>query len=450
MTIKNRSRAAHCLFTLGAIAAITIGGAAPAGASCGAAPSTWPSSPRVVLHLSEMRGPTGWDAFTTQLLLLSQASNAVNQFNAIGATSARVTGVETTFDPFVYQGSYNDPAPTIHVGFQSESKITADNKGNSAGGLTSPLYLASNCSPTVTIEFEDLHDTSWSFSSPFALAADGAHYYDAGLKAPSSDGGGEWFRTSFGHELLHAFGLHHTSTEYAMMNHRGDAGTGGFPWANRSDPDAVRPLPYDVKLIRQAYPSSGFRWDLAVLNTWYQVTTGSVGGAADQVKLCTPSLGDRFTKKQTTSDACGAGGDDAGSTRVDEDKMLFTRFALANYSTGSVQVTSKLWLSTDEELSYGDQPALTWDVRDIPAETSELAEVEFKLPWMPAGIYHAIVVTGSQHFNADGLVDPHSPTTDWIPLRGTIQYCDGPCPLAVTPAASAAPTPGTNIGALGR
>jgi hypothetical protein len=206
-----------------------------------------------------------------------------------------------------------------------------------------------------------------------------------------------------------------------MMNHRGAGDpNGGFPWANRADADAVRPLPYDAKLLRQSYPGSGFRWDVAVLNTWYHVTTTSKGNAADQVKLCTPSLGNKFTKDATTSGACGTGGTAGGSTVVHEGDMLRTRFALANYSTGSVHVVSKLWLSTDDTLYYGDQPALTWDERDIPAETSDLAEVSFKMPWLPDGRYHAIVVIGSQHINPDGSIDPYSPTTDWIPLRGTV------------------------------
>src|SRR5262249_15213128 len=230
----------------------------------------------------------------------------------------------------------------------------------------------------------------------------------------------------FLHELLHGFGLNHTSSYYAWMNHRGaDDPHGGFPWANRPDAESARPLPYDDKLIRDMYPASGTRWDVAALNTWFHVTTSSTGKAADQVALGTPSLGSKFTKDKATSGACGTGGAHAGSTTVAEGDLLRTRFALANYSTGSMQVTSKLWLSPDDTLGYDDQPALTWDVRTVDAETSALAEVSFEMPWLPDGRYHAIVVLGSQHINSDGSVDPHSPVTDWIPLRGTI--CVGSC-----------------------
>jgi hypothetical protein len=430
MLTGNCNRAARWLLTLGA-AAIAVGIARPAAASCGKAPATWPSSPRVLLHVSELKGPTGFAGVGNEMQLLSQVTAAVDQFNAIGATSARVATVETTIDPFVYNGSYDDLVPTIHVGFRPANQVV-NAKGEKVGGRTTmPIYLSNNCSPTVTIEFPDLDGMAWSFSSPFALAADGARYYDAGRTAPTVDGGGEWFRTSFLHELMHGFGLGHTSSQYAMMNHRGSGDpNGGFPWANRPDADAVRPLPYDVKLLRASYPASGSRWEVAVLNTWFHVTTDSEGAAADQVKLCTPSLGDRLKKDETTSGVCGAGGANAGSTRVSEGLMLQTRFALANYSTGSVHVTSRLWLSTDEELGYGDSPALSWDIRDIAAETSDLAEVAFKLPWLPDGTYHAIVVISSEHVNADGSIDPYSPTSDWMPLRGTITVCSGLCPMS--------------------
>ena len=153
------------------------------------------------------------------------------------------------------------------------------------------MYMAA-CSPTVTIEFPVDQGTSWSFSSPFAkeMTGLGVRYYDAGEFAPAkSSYPGTWFRPSFLHELLHAFGLNHTSSAYAMMNHRGD--DDGFPWGNRADADAVRPLPDDVRLLRASYPASGTRWDVDALNMWYVVTSASKGGAADQVKLCTPSLG---------------------------------------------------------------------------------------------------------------------------------------------------------------
>jgi hypothetical protein len=432
MTMRRFGIRALIAFAAAAFAASAAAAASTAStrASCGTTPATWPSHPRVLLHVGEMKPSVkDWvdtaDGFGTQLQLLVQATDAVNQFNAIGATSARVSSVETTRDPFTYRGSYSDSVPTIHVGFQPALKVQADNGGKPAAGLTTmPIYLSNNCSPTVTIEFPDLSSKAWSFSSPFALSKDGARFYDAGRTAPAVDGGGEYFRPSFLHELMHGFGLQHVEDDYAMMNHRGAGDpNGGFPWANRAETDAVRPLPNDVAHIRDLYPASGSRWEVAPLNTWFHVTTDSTGKAADQVKLCTPSLGDKFSGNQTTSGPCGVGGDQAGSTQVDEGEWLRTRFALANYSTGSMHVTTHLWLSADEQLSDGDYPALSYDVRDIDKEKSDLAEVAFKLPWLPDGTYHPIVQVSSQRLDAAGQAVPGEGFSDWIPLRGVVNVC---------------------------
>jgi hypothetical protein len=424
MTFPLRARRLAALAPLAVAAAALAPTTTPALAACSSTPSNWTTQPRLVLHLGELYAPgTEPDdatLFGQELLTLAQVTDAVNQFNAIGGTTARVTGVTTTFDPFTYKGSYNDPVPTIHVGFQPNAKITSDNKGNGAAALTTTgLYLSSNCSPTRTIEMHDMSQGPWSLKSPFMLANQGARYYDAGTTAPDSTGGGEWLRPSFLHELLHAFGLEHTKTEYSMLNHRGSGDPhGGFPWANRGDADAVRPLPYEIGLLRGEYPASDAHWDVTVLNTWFNKVKGD--DAAHQVQLCTPSLGTKFTKNRTVSDACGHGGPDGGSAVVAENDLLRTRFTLANASTGSMQVTSKLWLSTDDVLSDGDIPALTWDVRTVSADTSELAEVTFKVPHLPPGNYRPIVVIGAEHVNPDGSIDPHSPLTDWMPLRGTV------------------------------
>jgi hypothetical protein len=427
-----------------AIAAL-VGSASPALAACGTAPATWPSQPRIMLHLSEIEGNGTLPPFILALQITQQMQDAVDQFNQIGGTSAGITDIETTYDPFVWKGSYNDSVPTIHVGFQPQPKITADNNGNGALALTrTAIYLSANCSPTSTSEFSDLATQNWSFASPFMYKDDGSRFYDAGRFAPTADGGGEWFRPSFLHEMLHAFGLQHTDDYYAFMNNRGlNNTTGGFPWANRADADAVRPLPYDDKLIRDAYPASGSRWDVAPLDTWFHVTPTSATNSADQVKLCTPSLGTKFTNDQTTSGPCGTGGTIGGGTRVSEGDTLRTRFALANYSTATMHVESHLWLSTDEQLSDGDTPANSWDVRDIPAATSQLAEVGFKLSAMPAGTYHPIVAVSSWHLKSDGTIDTDTSKTsfDWIPLRGTVFHCDGYCTATQTDAPPLNPTP---------
>jgi hypothetical protein len=85
-----------------------------------------------------------------------------------------------------------------------------------------------------------------------------------------------------------------------------------------------------------------------------------------------------------------------------------------------MQVTSKLWLSKDDVLDESDIPANSYDLRTVAAETSDLAEVAFKLPYLPAGVYRPIVATSSVHLNADGSVETGSGVFDWIPLRRTV------------------------------
>jgi hypothetical protein len=419
---------------VGAVAAAMLCQASPASATptvpCPKAPKTWPSSPRVMVHLSELTA-SGAD-FGSELMMLAQVGDAVNALNTIGASSAQVSGIDDTLDPFRWGASYDDSVPTIHVGWTTAAQIAADanNGGRGGAALTSPkIYNDASCTPTASIEFQDLNNMAWAFNSPFALASKGASYYDAGPTAPLVAGdtpiganGGTWFRPSFLHELLHAFGMNHTLTHFATMNHRG---SGGFPWANRADENGMLPLPYDVGVLRSTYPAAGTRWDLSVLNNWYAVTD-PVGGAADQVKLCTPSLGTAFSADETTSGACGEGGPDGGSTDVGRGDVLRTRYTLANYSTGSMQTTSVLWLSTDD----------TWDALDIQvpgsksvtvqAEKSHLTPAKWTLPALTAGTrYHAIVRVAAEHVNADGSIDPSSMRTEWYPLRGTV--CGKPC-----------------------
>jgi hypothetical protein len=426
---------AAALAALGTAAAAPTEHAAAAAAGCPKAPKTWPAAPRLVVHLSELTASGG--DFGSELLMLGQMGDAVNQLNSIGASSAQVAGIDTTTEPFLFGSSFPETEPAIHVGFASAAKITAD-AGKFAAGYTSPgIYMSASCEPTVTIEFPDLNAMSWAFNSPFALAAKGASYYDAGDKAPFVAGdtpvganGGTWFRPSFLHELLHAFGLHHTSDEYSMMNHRGgNDPNGGFPWANRADADAVRPLPYEIGLLRTSYPASGTRWDVAALDTWFHVTSTSVGGAANQVKLCTPSLGSALSADQETSGPCGEGGRNGGSTKVKQGNRLRTRYALANYSTGSLKLTEQLWLSKDEQWLATDIPVAATRTETIPAATSRLVEASWKLPALTAGTrYHPIIHVFAEHVNADGSIDPGSLRLDWIPLRGLV--CGKPCPDA--------------------
>jgi hypothetical protein len=413
------------------------GGSTGSAPTCATAvPATWPTPPRVLIHTA---GLPADEATADQLQgLVTQAEDAVGQLNDIGASSLHVASVATTTKPFDYESmTFGDGGvPTIHVGFVTHDKITADNNGKDAGGLTSKMYMAW-CAPTVTIEFPVDNDTWWSFSSPFAL---GVSYYDAGNIAPGKTYPGTWFRPSFLHEMLHAFGLHHTDSAYAVMNHRGD----GFPWGNRADADAVRPLPDDVRLLRASYPASGTRWDVDALDTWYAVTSSSTGGAADQEKLCTPSGGTSFLYSAVSDEACGTGGPRGGSASVCPGDTLYTRYALNNYSTGSVHVTSTLSLSSDDTWDATDPASVTTRTDDLSATASKLVEAKWTVPSVSTGqVYdvgnlHAIVHLFSEHINADGSVDPTSLHIATMPLRGTIDVFK-PC-VTSSPASSSSPT----------
>ncbi len=387
------------------------------------APSTWPTPPRVVIHTKGLTdsGATADDLTRMQ----SQAQAAVDQFNAMGATSASVASVTTTNDnTFAYKStSFADKVPTIHVGFVPSATITADNHGNGAGGLTSGnIYLSDTCVPTVTIEFPDLNSSmNWSFKSPSEL---GVPYYDVD-QTPT---GTTWFRPSFLHELLHGFQLTHTSTAFAMMNHRGD----GFAWGSVAGADEVRPLPDDVRRLRASYPGSGAHWDMDALNNWYGVSSSSQGGAADQASLCTPSVGTKLVSDVLAGGPCGSGGSNAGASCARPGDTVATRYALNNYSTGSLRITSTLSFSADETWDASDPESSTTLTTDVAATTSTLAEQTWKVPNTSGSDLHPIVHLFAEHVNANGTVDPSSLRISWIPLRGKLRidrFCAAATPI---------------------
>jgi hypothetical protein len=398
-------------------------GSAPQISHCTKAPpATWPEPPRVVIHTKGLTdAPVSLDPAKIPELV-TQAKDAAAQIGGIGASSARVTTVTSTSDAKYryYSTSFGDQVPTIHVGFVSDATITADNNGDGASGLTSEMYMNDNCVPTVTIDFAADSNADWSFSSPDAL---GVHYYATGTSAPDdSTDPGTWWRPSFLHEMLHAFGLTHTKTAYAMMNHRGT----GFPWGNHGDAGAVRPLPDDIRRLRASYPAAGTRWDVDALNGWYAYTSGSKGNAADQTRLCKPSVGVNLIQPETGDGLCGVDGPDAGSTCVRPGETIATRYALNNYSTGSVRVTTTLALSKDDEWDATDPQAGMSRTDDLDATTSQLVDATWSAPGDTGSDFHPIVHMFSEHVNADGSLDPASLRVSWMPLRGTVdvsRYC---------------------------
>jgi hypothetical protein len=387
------------------------------GGTTGCKHYTWTTPPKLVIHLGEFTNGGG-DALG-ELMMVGEVQKAVGSFNGVGATSAAVTKVETSTAPFNYNTWNNDGA--IHLGFTSATNFAAllaardlDPSTDALTGTTAPYGCAIG---EAHILFPDPNSRVWTYSTPILGSwhdTYGARYYDAGSTTPGGDY--SWFRPSFLHELLHAFGLTHTKTQYAFMNHRGD---GGFPWANRPEADAVRPLPYDAQVLRARYPASGTRYDVAVLNTWYEPPADPDDDAGYQTALCKPSLGGSWSAL-TSSGTCGKN----GATNVCAGDTLRTRYTLANYSTDSMTVWAWLYFSRDETFDGTDPLSATSSPSyDVAAAKSTYSEDTWTVPALTHGAtYHPIVRVIAEHIGANGA-DPLSVKADWIPLRGTVTGC---------------------------
>src|SRR5215470_5667292 len=83
-----------------ALAAVAAAGASSASAGSTCSSHTWQSSPKVIVHESEFLD--GGGDSTSAADMVNAVRQVVDQFNAVGATSAKITKVETTMDPFVW------------------------------------------------------------------------------------------------------------------------------------------------------------------------------------------------------------------------------------------------------------------------------------------------------------------------------------------------------------
>ncbi len=380
---------------------------------------TWTTQPKLVIHLGEFESGGGSDSIED--LMKGEVQKVVDQFNAVGGTSAKVTKVETSYAPFSFDKYKSDGA--IHLGFTSQANfdalVAASDLPEEADALTQTQQPYGCGITEAHILFPGVDAQHWTFYTPFTASwyAAGARYYDAGATIPS--GGFYWFRPSFLHELLHAFGFKHTKAQYAFMNHRG---TGGFPWANRPEADAVRPLPYDALLLRGRYPASGSRYDVAVLNTWYEPPADADDDAGNQTKLCIPSIGGSWSK-DTSSGMCGLNGNQVITGEVCAGDTLRTRYTLANYSTESMTVTAALYFSKDETFDSADPSSTTIHNYDVQEAKSTLQQDTWTVPSLTSGAtYHPILRVVAEHIGANGA-EAQSVRADWIPLRDTVVGC---------------------------
>src|SRR4051812_7385032 len=165
---------------------------------------TWTKQPRIVIHTAQFSrgGATAGD----EADMVNAIEQVADQFSDTPDLSARITSVTTTTDPFLYGVWVNDSVPTIHVRFSPQSAITEDHHGEPAAGLTTTHVDQGKCTISEAhLELAQPSDTAWNYLTPNAA---GERWYDT---APTV-GDATWFRPSFLHEMLHAFGFHHTTS----------------------------------------------------------------------------------------------------------------------------------------------------------------------------------------------------------------------------------------------
>ncbi len=212
---------------------------------------------------------------------LIQAINDVNdEFNRIGGSQAYVSPVQTTILPFSLDLTGSNADQTIHVGLAPDLP-EPEGTASEAVGSTKRAEWDYDCQliRTVNIGFLSELEYDWNYSTHQDDGVANTTYYETGKRDQADN---VYFRISYLHELLHAFGLEHSSDTYAFTNY------GERPWANRPGADSIRPLPADIRALRSMYPAGTGRSDVALLNTWFDPADTSVG-AARQKMLCNPS-----------------------------------------------------------------------------------------------------------------------------------------------------------------
>jgi hypothetical protein len=422
----------------------------------------WYRKPDIVVHLTEFEHANS--DVLDELTMVAGIQNVATQFNQMGGTSAGVGKVTSTHEAFTFNTWYHDASPTIHVGFGDADDL--DDAGASpqgpgvVGGATraDPLLDSDGCIQEQHIIFPDSKTLPSNFGTPFdtgptpfgTAPSPGSLWFDAkttdrGLNEDGSTRAKEsWFRTRFLHELLHAFGAKHTLSHYSFMDYptafdNTDQSSGGYPWANRAPVDSVRPLPYDVALLRNLYPKTDSERDeVALFNTWWGPTAAGVD-AAGSYPLCTPSLGADWSPDLEPG-SCGLDGSTPGKVTVCPGDTIRTRVALANYSTGPVDVTAHLYLSRDLEWDSTDTVSATtrtksldaaesgpwnatWKIPDFTSSTGSLPIIRVEsmpkqAPSNPNPSASTRLAGGATEISAS--VDTGRTSTDWIPLRGAL------------------------------
>jgi hypothetical protein len=373
---------------------------------------TWTTPPRIEVHWATFfAGGGGGDDFGPMLGALVSIND---MFNQVGDTSAAVGQMIVVDDPFEFGEWQTDAEPTIHIGFVDDLDANGYEVSDDATGATL-REVSTDC---------HLYEAHIAFPTEDSLLANRGEGRDYGTPDVfynattwrQGEPDETWFRTTYLHELLHAFDLDHAPSTYSFLNY---PAYDGYPWANRTPDEMIRPLPADVRTLRDLYPGPGSRSEVALLNTYFDA--GQLeNGAATHQQLCRPSLGAAWSA-QLSESSCGVDGADQGATEVCAGDDLRTRVLFANYSNRPVDVHLSAWFSTDPVFDGFASQDLASPTTVVPlnlgSATSSLQGRVWDVPALVSGTeYHVIL-------RVVGGTTTGDPVEDWIPLSDTVTGC---------------------------
>lgn len=218
------------------------------------------------------------------------------------------------------------------------------------------------------------------------------------------------------HEFLHAAGLGHEDNTWAIMNYE------SYPWRNRSTDQMMAPLPDDRRGLRFLYPSSGTERNVAVVNTYVDVSQVGSDGAANGRKLCMAAAGGGFSAGNfpPADYYCS----DPSFVHVCPGDRVYTRFSIANDGTVAADVDERLYFSSDFELSPDDIPSPTIWSKSVDGGKHFRDGHSFAVP---AGLvaektYYLILKLESDLVSESSLQD------NWIPAGGGWVKGTASCP----------------------
>jgi len=391
--------------------------------------------PHVVLHTDTMTGFS--DAEIDAVVADMQAIH--QEIGSLGGTGIQIRSFTVTVQPWSWKSWSFNAEPTIHIGFTpAETTLTPLGGPQPSFGIeVAPAAATHRLAPGTCsiaeahIYFQDQVDVTgnplmtWAEGEPDDY---GIPYNDAQL----DDVFGRFWRSTYLHELLHALGLDHSDSTYAMTNY------GDRPWANRDPGQKLKPLPDDIRGLRELYPApEEINVDVAVLNTFVNFDDVSDNGTPRQGRLCQPSTGARFAPDFSEAlgvdpvtgaidpiDRCGENEvGNAGDVLVCPGDTVFTRYSVANYGTETVTLRSQMWMSEDDVWdgrAGGDVKSPDVKEFGLSGGFSTKRNSTFEVPEGVAYDTTYDVLIRVKVVNDVSHV-PGADKDDWIPMRGTVR-----------------------------